>query len=323
LYTSLPETPQGVGDLIGLAFRMVRRNLGTIVRFILVPSIFTVAAGIAFQWVFTYGTAAITESRSITDALSLAGGFIVSTILFCVSWWILGMRLLALTRVMLGFSPNLDDAWHYMLKRKWGLAGLYLLGLVLFTGAVLGWFVLMLIGGFAGGMLGVGSEVAKVIVIGLSTTVCVLGIMVTGCLYMLASHLAYCVLACENAPVTTVIGRSLQLAMRHPMRTLAFGVVFLVTFSVISYPLSLPVAAATFVDALQHGLNSAATSGGAGAYRPPMYLLVLTQAWEAAMGVILRPLVVFSFGLLYYDLRLRNEGMDIQRKLELIESRSG
>jgi hypothetical protein len=323
LYTSLPETPQGVGDLIGLAFRMVRRNLGTIFRFILVPSIFTVAAGIAFQWVFTYGTAAISESRNITDALGLAGGFIVATILFCVSWWILGMRLLALTRVALGFSGSLEDAWQYMLKRKWALAGLYTLGLMLFTGAIMGWCILLVIGGFAGGMLGIGSEVAKVVVIGLSSTVCVLGMLITGCVYMLASHLAYCVLACEDTPVTAVIGRSVQLTMRHPMRTLAFGIVFLVTFSVISYPLSLPVAAATFVDALQHGLNTAATAGGASAYRPPMYLLVMTQAWEAAMGVILRPLVVFSFGLLYYDLRLRNEGMDIQRKLELIESRSG
>ena len=41
-------------------------------------------------------------------------------------------------------------------------------------------------------------------------------------------------------------------------------------------------AAVAFADALQHGLASAGEGGAAAAYKPPLHILVITQAWEAA-----------------------------------------
>ena len=321
MYTSLPESPQGVGDIIGLAFRIVRRNIGTIFRFILVPSLFTVLAGIVFQWVFTYGTAAISESKNFAAALGLAGACFVAMILGAIAWWVLGLRLLALTRVVLGFSPSLEEASQYMSRRKFGLVGLYLLYLVLFSAAMVCWFVITFLGIFVGsvGGAGTGIDALKAVVVALFSVFGISGMVMTAAFYIFASTLSYCILACENLPVSSVIGRSLQFSGKYFWRALAFALVFSIAFSIISYPLSLPVAVIAFIDALQHGLASAGEGVGA-AYKPPLYILVLTQAWEAAMGFILRPLVFFAFGLFYYDLRLRNEGLDLQRKLELIEA---
>jgi hypothetical protein len=316
LYTSLPDSPQGIGDLIGLAFRMVRRNIGEIFRFILVPSIFTLAAGVVFQWAFTYGTAGVAETKSVSGAVSLLLAVLVGTLVFSVSWWILGMRLLALTRVVLGFASSLDEAWKYMLKRMWSLAGLYWLSVALVFGATFCWMMVMFMGIFVGSAMG---EVGKMLLSALAVVVGVLGIAGTFSFYLLAANIAFCVLACEDIPVGTVVNRSIQLTSKHIWRALAFGSVFMVTYAIISYPLSLPVMVVAFIDALTNGLANAG-AGMAGAYKPPLYLLVITQVWEAGMGIILRPLMAFAFGLLYYDMRLRNEGIDIERKLRASET---
>jgi hypothetical protein len=322
LYTSLPESPQGIGDLTGLAYRLVRRNIATIFRFILVPSIFTVAGGVLLQWIFTYGTSDVAATKSVQSALLLGLVLIAALILTSIAWWILGIRLLALTRTVLGFAASLEEAQAYMSRRKWGLAGLYGLGLVIFGGAMFLWFIVIMVGVFAGTVVGAtsGGELVRALIIGLATMLRVTGLVATVTIYLVISQLAFSVFACEDSPVTTVIGRSLQLAAKHFMRVMVFGMLFAVMFSVISYPLSLPVAAVAFVDALQHGLSSV-SEGGVGQYKPPLYVLVLTQTWEAAMGIILRPLSVFAFGLLYYDLRLRTEGLDIKRKLAKLEAR--
>lgn len=317
MYSSLPDSPQGIGDLIGLAFRITRRNISTIFRFILVPSIFTLAAGVMFQWVFTYGTAAVSESRNFSSALSLVGLFLLAFTVFSLSWWVLGMRLLALTRVVLGFAPTLEEASKYMMRRRWALAGIYMLGVA----AVIAICVMLIVAGaFVIGFASafpVGGETMKLVITAVALVVIGFGLIFVACFYMLAAHVAYSVLACEDQPVGAVLGRSLALTFQYFWRGCAFGLLFMVTFSIISYPLSLPVAVVTFFDALRNGLSS--TGGIGAAYKPPLYLLVLTQVWEAGMGVLLRPLLVFAFGLFYYDLRMRRDGIDIKRQLKAIE----
>lgn len=305
MFTSLPDAPQGVGDVVGLACRFVRGNFRLIWNFLLVPTVFATIAGVMFQWVLTYGVSNFAQTKDVGTAFGLAGIWFVGILVFFIAWWILGLRLLALTRLALHFAPNIEEAAKYMYRRKWSVLGVYFLTLILMMAVVVAWT--MVVG--AGVMLSSASSVAAALAI----SVGVFGLVVSMGVYVLTSHLALCILACEDEPVTAVIGRALSLIFRHFWRAIAFGIIFAVTFTVISYPLSLPIAVLTFFDAIQHGLGSSADAGG---YKPPLYILVIAQTWESLTGMYLRPLVVFGFGLFYYDLRLRSEGLDIRRKLE-------
>ena len=54
----------------------------------------------------------------------------------------------------------------------------------------------------------------------------------------------------------------------------------------------------------------------------PMYILVLTQAWESLVNMLLWPVTWLTYGLYYYDLRVRQEGLDVLQNLRLLEQRS-
>jgi hypothetical protein len=309
LFTSLPDSPQGVGDIVGVACRLVRGNIKLIFNFLLVPTIFTTIAGIAFQWLFTYGVANVAQTRNIGAAFGLAGIWLVGTIFLALAWWILGLRLLALCRLALGFSDNLEDAAQNLYRKKWAVVGTYLLCVVLFLAAMVAFGI---VAGFGVMVAGTGPSMVTV----LGFVVFGFGAIASTAIYLLTSHVALCILACEETAVVTVIGRALSLVFRHFWRTMAFGLVFMVTITVISYPMSLPVAVVTCVDALQHGL-AAVKEGSPDGYKPPLWILAGAQTWESVMGMYLRPFAVFAFGLFYYDLRLRSEGLDIRRRLEL------
>lgn len=312
MFTSLPDSPQGVGDIVGIACRLVRNNIKLIFNFLLVPTIFTTLAGIAFQWLLSYGVAGIAETRSVAGAFGLAGLGLFATVILAFAWWILALRLLALVRLSLGFSPDLEEAKQNLGGKKWAVIGVYLLCLLLVVAAMSAFGV----AAFALGLLGAVAQRLSMVLAPLAVTIILFGMVIVTSIYLLVSHVALSVLACEEESAMNVIGRSFSLVYRHFWRSFAFGLVFLITFTVISYPMSLPIAVISFTDALTHGL-SGANSAGLDGYKPPLWILVLAATWESIMGMYLRPLLFFAFGLFYYDLRMRSEGLDIRRRLDL------
>lgn len=309
MFTSLPDSPQGVGDIVGIACRLVRNNIKLIFNFLLVPTIFTTLAGIAFQWILSYGVASIAETRSVASAFGLAGLGLFATVILALAWWILALRLLALVRLSLGFSSDLEDAKRNLGVKKWAVIGVYILCLLLMVAAMFAF-------GVAAFIIGAAAQRLTMILAPLAVTVVVFGMVIATSIYLLVSHVALSALACEEESAINVLGRSFGLVYRHFWRSFAFGLVFLITFTVISYPMSLPIAAISFADALTHGL-SGANSAGIDGYKPPLWILVVAQTWESIMGMYLRPLLFFAFGLFYYDLRMRSEGLDIRRRLDL------
>lgn len=310
-------SPQGIGDIIGQAFRIARGNLGAIFRYILVPSLCTLAVTLLFQWIVSYGAAYVAESKSITAAVSMGLVFLLALGLSALTWWFLGLRLLSLVRFILGFAPTLDDAGKYMLRRKWSLVGLnlvagFLIGAVIFGfGIALVLFAVVV--GFVGAALGGparGLATAVATIIGMSAG--------AGAFIFAAGFYVFlnCVLACEDQPIGGVITRAWQLTSRHAPRFVLFCVVFYLVYCIINYPLSLPLLIATGADMIRHQMSGAA----AGGYKQPLYLLIFNSTWETGVGFLMRPLFLFGFAFLYYDLRLRQDGLDIRRKLDAIKA---
>jgi hypothetical protein len=46
---------------------------------------------------------------------------------------------------------------------------------------------------------------------------------------------------------------------------------------------------------------------------------IFATVWRSAANLLLSPMAFFGFGLFYLDLRMRSDGFDITRRLELME----
>jgi hypothetical protein len=307
--------PQGIGDIIGLAFRITRTNLVSIFRYILVPSLCTLAVTIMFELLGHYGASYVAETKNIAAAIIMALLFLVGVFLSALTWWFLGLRLLSLVRFILGFSPTLEDASKNMMRRAWPLVGLNALASLIIGGISTFAIVFIVI------IVALGAALSAVLGPFVTVLTTALGIIVGFSLLIFAAGFYVfmnCVYACEEQPVGAVLGRAWQLSTSHIFRFIWFSLVFYVVYCIINYPLSLPILIATAADVFRYQMSGGVTA--LGPYKQPLYLLIFTSTWGTGMGFIMRPLFLFGFAFLYYDLRLRQDGIDIRRKLEALKS---
>jgi hypothetical protein len=99
-------------------------------------------------------------------------------------------------------------------------------------------------------------------------------------------------------------------------RSFAFGLLLFIAITAISYPLTLPVVVLSLVDMFQQGLSSETIVES---YRMPFYLMVVGQVWESLVNMLLWPVIFMAYGLFYYDLRLRQEGLDLTMRLDALQ----
>jgi hypothetical protein len=310
MFSSLPEQPLTVLDLTGLAFRFWRRNMGAILRFLLVPSIFVTIVGVAFQWVLTYGINIVKKAKDFGVGVEI---FCLGALIFVawmLVWWWLTIRLMALVRLSLGFSATLEEALSFCSAKKWSLALLWLLLIAALFGITIACFGMMASGLFVGGPM---RGVAVLVTLSIGSWTMAIGVMI----YLLLAHLTICVLACEKEGAIAVVGKSFSMMFKHLARTAGFGLAFMLVYWCVYYPLSLPLGVLTGIDYWQQGVFNA--SERAAAYQPPVYLLIVSSVWESIIGMLMRPLAVCAWGYFYFDLRMRSEGLDLKRKLDQIE----
>ena len=277
------------------------------------PTIFASIGALALQWVVSYGAASIAESKDFSGAVGLFFLGFIATIVLSLSGWVMTIRQLALVRVLIGFSPDYVSADKIMFKRKFAILGIYFAGGLFLGIVIMLWFLPALLMSFVGG------SQTKPLFVSIGALITVLGLFLSCAVYALAGLIALCVLACEDETVPGIIGRSLKLTLGSFWRALGFGLLLMLVFSVITYPLSLPVVAITLFDLFRHGL---ATDTLPDTYKAPIYVMVINQVWESLVGLVLRPSIFFAFALFYYDLRMRTEGLDIARRLESLQSRA-
>ena len=307
-------SPQGIGDIIGLAYRTTRGNLWSIFRYILVPSLCTLVVTLAFQWIGTYGAAYVAETKSITAAVTMGLVFIGALVVSFFTWWVLGLRLLALVRFVLGFSADLEEADKYMMRRRVALIGLnvitsLIIAAVCIGATLLGFVIMGMATALSSALGGVVSIIWGAIAIGLAAMLFIFSLG----FYIFTN----CVFACEDLAVGIVIGRAWQLATQQAGRFIWFSVVFYIVYCIINYPLTLPIVISTAADYVtQHVAGGGA--GGPGLYKQSLGLLIFNGCWETGVSFLMRPLIVFGFAFLYYDLRLRRDAIDIRRKLALL-----
>ncbi len=303
------DQPQSVGDLIGRAFRVYRRNIPLFFRVLLGPTIFATIGSLGLQWAITYG---VTPDSTQAMSLPLLSALVIaSTIIVLAAKWILAVRQLAFVRMMAGFAPDYPAAYEYVSRKRWTVLALYLSGVALIVAAFVAWVLEMALTAL---LPKVGLVMAMLTVVGL--LVGALGLLASVWLIVLVGFLVFSAAACEDVPLTTLISRGLSLTMHDFGRSLAFGVLLVIAITAISYPLTLPVVILSLVDMFREGLSSETIVGS---YRMPFYLMVVGQVWESLVNMLLWPVIFMAYGLFYYDLRIRQEGLDLTMRLDALQ----
>lgn len=228
--------------------------------------------------------------------------------LFSFAW--LSLRQLALIRLFTGFAPDWQKAVAFANKRLWWLVGLLVLTFLLSTVVIGIWVCLFVI---SAALMATGPVGAVAGTVGMVAGV-ILGILTAGVL-MLVGMMGYSILACEDkVGFFGIISQAFSWTFKHFGRVLCFSFIYYVVFTVVSLPVSLPIIAASALDTYFGQLHS-----GVDAYKPSIAVLIFMQAWEGIASLLLRPVSMLCFGLLYLDLRQRADGLDMLKKLESLK----
>jgi hypothetical protein len=119
---------------------------------------------------------------------------------------------------------------------------------------------------------------------------------------------------CDSISLGTALKHCLALSTRSVLRVAGFGILLLLTFTALSYTLSLPLAFLAGFEFFRHGITSGVHPDP---MKVPLYYMVVAQAWESLIHMVVWPIITIAFGLFYQDLRMRQEGFDLLKKLEL------
>ncbi|HUN34953.1 MAG TPA: glycerophosphoryl diester phosphodiesterase membrane domain-containing protein [Trebonia sp.] len=307
----IPLRPLGIGDILDGAFTAIRWNPKTILgSSAIVAAISNILLGIITYVLerdlltqVNLNSGQSGQPITPTQAVNF-GGYVLAlggaTILFTVltNAILTGVLTLAIGQGVLGKKETLGSAWRATWPRFWALLGAVVLpGLFVFGGAALVVVLLILIafGLGAAHLIGLGIFIA----IAGGITAVVFAIII-----YIRWYVAIPAVMLEGVGPITAMGRSWRLVRRSWWRTWWIG--FLASLiagfagSIIKLPLS------------------AAVGGGIGTFsttatQPHVSLLavIVTSIGGIIASTLTTPLIAGVTVLIYADLRMRREGMDI------------
>lgn len=326
--------PLAIGEIIDRAATFWRKHFKTLfllsLGFNLVSYILTKALQLAAQ---RSVTALLTTSRS--DDLSAFGVeyarfLVMLTGVMGVTFWLYSLNMLAVARYVvptqLGESVQLADGMRRVLKRLGAFTGAYLLSLLWAVGAML---LLLLPGALlagAGGLIVMstegsisGARVLGWILLAAGPLLAVLGLIGGLLWYLLRFSLLAPVLAIEDLPAVGSFRRSGALLSgrvgpgftgRVTVRAMVLVTVVSIILIAVSVLCGLPAMI------LQLTLGNPLNPAAAAANPVPQSLLVPAELLQVMGQAVFNPLGLVVYAQLYLDMRVRREGLDLERRLE-------
>lgn len=304
----IPLRPLGFGTLLGAPFQVLRRNPKATFGSALLVQGLSVLVSLLVLGPVTFIAIDRMERATAAEADAVAAGSVTAILLAALipvlltvlaSAVLQGVIVLEVARATLGEKLGLLALWKTALRRMWPLLGWVLLlaaGYLVIIAAAVGIVVLLAVQGPA--LLG--ATIAVGVLLGLGTVVLLAWLTIK-------TSLVPCAIVLEKLGVRAAIARSWSLTRGYFWKTL--GVQFLVGLivnlvsQVVTTPISLLYGfAATFIDPN----NVLGTVGPAVA---SYLLLMLVTLIITSIAVVAQSATV---ALIYIDLRMRKEGLDLE-----------
>jgi hypothetical protein len=307
----IPLRPLDLGTILGASFRVLRRNprptFGSALLIEGVASIVSVAVvGIVSYLAFSRIAFSDDADRAIISNGSygiLVLAALVPVLLSIISSALLeGIIVLEVARGTLGEKQRLGGLWARARGRIWALIGwtaLVTVAVILIIGTLVGLVVLLVATmGVAGIVIGV--------LVGL---VGGLGLLV---IYLwLDTKLAFVpsALMVERLGIRRAVARSWSLTRGYFWRTLGIRLLVTVILQIASQIVSTPV---SFIGLLLIGLTDPNGQNGPTTMALTFGLIAVSLIIGIVVGAITAVVQSASTALLYLDLRMRKEGLDLE-----------
>ena len=298
--------PLALGELFDRAFMLYRRHFWLFVGLTAVPGVFALFMTLAqqgFQAAVTPDPAAVAAGAAAEPDLAPALGFFAAMLASLVIYWVvymiaLGAATLAVSEIYLGRTVTIMEVYGRMRGRIGGLIVLLIL-IGLRVGGV--FFLGMFIVGLS---IGVASSVSPVLG-GLLAFVFLLATVVLMLLMSLRYGVSIPALVIEGLPPGASIRRSIELTQGR------LGRVFLLVLcaTLITYAAVVLFQGPFLAGALMAGLES--QTG---------FWLNIAGAVTGTIGTTLTtPFLIIGLALIYYDARIREEGLDLELTLAALD----
>ncbi|MCU1476205.1 MAG: hypothetical protein JWQ64_898 [Subtercola sp.] len=317
----MPLRPLGFGTLLGAPFQVLRRNPGPtfgsalIIQFAIYLVTILVVGGATFFAVSRVSQASTADTRSIAAGsivIVLLSGLIPLALALISSALLQGILVIEVSREVLGEKRKMGELWRAAAKRLWPLVLWILLegiAVVVVLTVVVGVIAaLASIGGAAG--------VALAVIAGL---VFALGLTVLAVWLVTKTSLVACAIVLEGLGVRAAIARSWRLTNRSFWKTfgteiLVYLIVYIASL-VVTYPVSLLLS-------LAFGLfspNASSDSSTSGLISLLVVDLVVGVI-QIVFGAITAVVQAAAISVIYIDLRMRKEGLDLEL-IRFVEAR--
>ncbi|MDX6265573.1 MAG: hypothetical protein QOD70_313 [Frankiales bacterium] len=280
----VPLRPLGVGELLDGGVKIIRRYPRPTLALSAVVSIVVTVMNVAFLLLFTQSATLTTDSTSGGQSFgnSFNGASLPGSILNFLGGIVLtGALVTVVSRAVLGRPATLSDAWEATRPRFWALLGVAMLRGLLAAAPILVTVVAALLAG----------PVALLLILPL--------VPYEIWLYTVTS-MAPAALVLEKAGVGGALRRSRVLVMRSFWRTLGILVLAALITGIIQSILVIPLTLIASASLLSGGTATLGTA-----------FFVVSAIVSGVTQTLVAPYNAGLRALLYVDLRMRTEGLDV------------
>lgn len=311
--TSFDLRPLTIGELLDRSFTLYRRHLTLFVGIMAVPSVFALAMALLMQIAVRPPTLDPKQPPDFEAMLPMFIGAMIAYFLLLFVYWIvyllaLGATTIAVADAYAGNRCSIRDAYTRVREQVGRLLWLSILTVVRMTGLFLALLALLAL--VAG--LPIYLWRTQPIVVGLATFAILVGVFAAmiGCwVFALRYVVSVPALVLERVPAREAIRRSVQLTQGYLGRAfllaLCVMVVIYASLAVFQMPFLIVALMAPPLSATAFWLNIAgAVSGSIGT-------------------TLTTPVAIVGFAVLYYDLRVRKEALDLQVMMGALDAPAG
>ena len=317
----IPLAPLGLGAILGASFRVLRRNPRPVVGFSLIIHAILALISIAVTIFFTQGAlnsyfsalSSASESGNVDSAsigsafsslaVAWAGGLISAIFTYAGGTILQGIITMEVSRGTVGEKLPLRALWAKAGNRIWALlgwAGLVILVLVVVFAVVVGGLTLLIAFGGTGGAIGGG-----ILALLVSAGGVVIGVWLWTKLSLVPSALII-----ERLTIRNAMRRSWSLVRGFFWRTFGIQLLVAVMVTIAANIVETPVALIFEIGSIASnptGISTSTTALGSIVGTTTIATTIVNAIVETITAII----TTATAALIYIDLRIRKEGLDL------------
>jgi hypothetical protein len=296
--------PLSLGELLDRSFTYYRKYFWVLVGIMAIPQLFAVALSVFSQALQALSSPQPTSPASDPQGAAVIGyvlGLFLGVLGFVIIYGLvysvaLGATTLAVSEIHLAQGTSVRSAYRKMKGLVWRLVNVIFSILLRVTGCFLVLILAMAVLGSVADQIGRG--VGEVFAIFGALLAFVLS-FVGAVLVILRYGVAIPALVLERISAREALKRSAMLTKGFLGRVFLIGLMMTVVSWVVASIFQGPFLIAAVVLTMKHS-------------QPPLWLNTLSAVAGGLGGALSGPLLMIPLALLYYDLRVRKEGFDLQ-----------